>query len=374
MVTDSAGSTASTTVTFGAVVSRIATGYRHACQISSVTAGQLKCWGENVSGEIGDGTTTERDTAVSVDAGNFYSYVAAGTSFTCALDPVGNLFCWGENAKSQLGDGTTTDRTGPTAIDVGTRYSAISAGGTHACGVTTTGVLKCWGDNGNSQVGDGTLSATLTTPTVVDSGVSYTAVSAGTSHTCGITTAGALKCWGLNSSGQLGIGSTSTAATPATVQSGVVYTAVAAGAAHTCAIAVGGVLKCWGDASKGQVGDGTATAGAKYQVPYVVDAEVYTTVAAGLDASCAIRSSGALYCWGENGSKELGDGTTNDGLTPTAADSSNTFSAVSMGASGTTTCGLTTGGTVRCWGAHAKGQAGHDAVAASVDPDDVDNP
>src|SRR5690606_279339 len=93
----------------------------------------------------------------------------------------------------------------PTLVDSGTAYKAVSAGGSHTCGITMDDVLKCWGENNRGQVGDGTYSD-RETPVVIDSGVSYSSVSAGLEHTCAITTAGVLKCWGSNWEYQLGIG------------------------------------------------------------------------------------------------------------------------------------------------------------------------
>jgi hypothetical protein len=125
-------------------------------------------------------------------------------SHSCGILNNNTLKCWGYNGWGQLGDGTTVNRSSPVTIDSGTGYQRVSAGYHHVCGITSSSALKCWGRNNSGQLGDGTT-IMRTTPISIDGSTSYQRVSSGYYYTCGITTSGVLKCWGDNASGQLGM-------------------------------------------------------------------------------------------------------------------------------------------------------------------------
>ena len=290
----------------------IAAGAYHTC---AVTISGVMCWGENSQGQLGDGTTTNRTAPVFVSGlTNATAALSAGYYHTCALTTSGGMKCWGDNLNGQLGDATTTDRTTPVDVSgLTSGVSAIAVGGSptggFSCALLSTGGMKCWGYNGHGQLGDGTL-ISRTAPVDVNgltSGVA--AITAGASHTCAVTTSGGAKCWGNNFFGQVGDGTTSTRNTPTNVSgltSGV--SSISAGGEHTCAFTASGGAKCWGRNNYGQVGDATTT---NRSAPVNVSGLTSGTVAVMTRGyhSCARTLSASLKCWGDNIYGQVGDGT-----------------------------------------------------------------
>ncbi|MBK7201880.1 RCC1 repeat-containing protein [Candidatus Amarolinea dominans] len=286
--------------------------------------------------------------------------VNAGADHTCAVTADGGVKCWGVNDRGQLGDGTTEQRGAP--VDVSGLMSgvvAVSAGRGHTCALTTAGGVKCWGSNEFGQLGDGTGAAQLTPVDVVGLTVGVTAISAGGEHTCALTTAGGMKCWGNNVHGQLGDGTTEERLTPVDV-AGLTsdVTAVSAGGAHTCALTTAGGAKCWGYNALGQLGDGT-TVQRLLPVDVVGLASGVEAVEGGVLHTCALNTAGGIQCWGANWSGQLGDGTTTNRLTPVSVIGLTSGAAV-VTTGYQHTCAQTTTGGVKCWGDNISGQLGND--------------
>jgi alpha-tubulin suppressor-like RCC1 family protein len=336
-------------------VTALAAGDDHTCALT--TSGGVECWGWNIFGQLGDGTTTDRSTPVNVvGLSSGVTALTAGYGHTCALTASGGAQCWGSNLYGQLGDGTTEDRSMPVdVVDLSTDVTSLAAGGYHTCGSSTSGKVKCWGWNVYGQLGDSTLTEHHTPVDVVGLSNHVTALAAGDFYTCALTASGGAVCWGSNGSGQLGNAGYSDPSTPVDVlglPSDI--KALAAGGSSTCALTTTGGAICWGSA--GQLGDGSPW---DSNMPKVV-AGFMNGVAAlsvGGDHTCAVTIAGGIKCWGANDSGQIGDGTTTNSSIP--VDVAGLFSGVVTLASGYDhTCALTNSGGVECWGSDEYRQLG----------------
>jgi alpha-tubulin suppressor-like RCC1 family protein len=349
----------------GSVTARdIAAGGEHTCAVRADST--VACWGYNALGQLGDGTTSNRLTPINVSALSNATALAAGFFHTCALLGDGTVRCWGRNASGQLGDGSSTDRLTPVRVGGLTNVVAIAAGNEHTCALLADGSVDCWGSNGFGEIGNGGTT-NRPTPTRVSGLTNAVAIAAGGfGHTCALLANGSARCWGRNDVGQLGDGTTTNRLTPVPVSG--LTNAVALGAAgefgHTCALLADGTARCWGDNSFGQLGDGTTT---QRSVPSTVPGLTNAVaLAVGTDHTCAVLATGGARCWGNNASGQLGDGTTTTRLTPTIV-TSKFFSTGSLPLSGAVqitaganhTCSLQSGGSVRCWGDNFFGQVGN---------------
>src|ERR1019366_2630623 len=195
-------------------------------------------------------------------------------------------------------------------------WAAVSAGQAHTCAVKTSGTLWCWGYNSNGQLGDaGTVDSAV--PVQESTHASdWDAVTARYAYTCAVKTAGTLWCWGSNSSGQLGDGTTTGSAVPVQESTHASdWASVSVGFLHTCAIKTAGTLWCEGSNSSGQLGDSTTT-GSAVPVQESTHASDWASVTVAFADTCAVKTSGTLWCWGYNSNGQLGDGTTTDSYVP----------------------------------------------------------
>ena len=286
--------------------------------------------------------------------------IAAGGRHSCAL-VAGKILCWGANERGQLGDGDSEANVRPAPVVGDLTFTQVTTGLAHSCGVARGGEAFCWGNDDKGQLGDATF-ASRSAPVRVAGNQNFRILRTGLAHTCGLTTAGEVLCWGSNANGQLGDGSTVTRSSPVTVGGGQRFASVSAGWAHTCAITDEGIAYCWGANASGQLGTGTR-ADARAPVAISLPAKV-TSISAGGSHTCAVTEAGETYCWGRNTFGQLGTGGTTDQPVPTPVSTSTRFASVSLG--GVHTCARTRGGQAWCWGRNVYGQVG-DGTNASRD-------
>jgi alpha-tubulin suppressor-like RCC1 family protein len=348
---------------------QVVTGYAHTCALAP--SGQAYCWGWNANGRLGDNTTTDRSTPVAVQQGGVtFASITAGADESCGLTSAGAAYCWGSNWAGQLGDNTTTDRSTPVAVQQGgVTFASITAGWAHTCGLTSGGAAWCWGVNWFGQLGDNTTTDEHIPVAVHQGGVTFASMTAGWTHTCGLTSAGAAYCWGYNDIGELGDNTTTDEHVPVAVQQGgVTFASITTGGWHTCGITGAGVAWCWGYNSNGQLGDNTTT---ERDVPTAVQQGpvTFTSITTGRLHTCGITGAGAVWCWGANGNGQLGDNTTTDRHTPVAVGGGLSWATVVRSEAATHTCAVKLSSQlIYCWGLNTNGQLGDQTTTDRSSP------
>lgn len=311
---------------------KIGAGTNHACAVMS--DGTAKCWGDNTYGQLGDGTAIYSSTVatpVAVSGLNNAIDISAGGAHTCVLTAGGGVKCWGIGlAVGDGGDPTTKHSTPVDVSGLTSGVTAISAGSTHTCALTDTGGVMCWGGNSTGQLGDDTTTERLTPVSVTGLSSGVSAIGLGNAHSCAVTNDGGVKCWGANYSRQLGDGTTTDSHVPVAVQ--------------------------------GLTGDMTAVTGGGGQ-PY---SPIWGRYRPG-GRTCALSTSGTVWCWGDPSWGQMGDGGVSGGFPPVSVSSleEGTVAVEAGGESnsgdytGATTCVLTNQSGVKCWGSHRYGGLGN---------------
>lgn len=351
-------------------VTQIAVGQSHSCAVT--ISGGVKCWGYNNRGQLGDGSLLSRSSPVNVvGLSSGVLSVAAGpdSSHTCAVTKNGAAFCWGDNGDGQLGDGSTVQRTSPVAVANLTGVSSMALGANFSCALTGGGGVKCWGRNGQYQLGNGSSSSSTAPENVSGLSSGVTSLTAGANHACAVVSGGAAKCWGYNAYNQLGDGTTSPRSVPTPVSglsSGVV--SISAGSYHSCAVTSSGGAKCWGYNGEGQLGDSSNS-----QRASPVNVAGLTTgvlsVSSGGQHTCAVLSDRLMKCWGYNQLGQLGDGTTTTRNSPVSVLR---LTNVAMAGGGYGhTCAVTSSGAAKCWGSNSEGRLGDGTGASRSAPVNV---
>jgi alpha-tubulin suppressor-like RCC1 family protein len=336
----------------------LAVGGGHVCQISG---GITSCWGSGTLGQLGNGGGSATDVRATVAGNHDFTSIVAGSSHTCALDATGKAWCWGSNAQGQLGTGTLADaacgafdcQTEPAPVATDERFKQLSAGRDFTCGLTTAGAVRCWGANDARQLGTNTVSDTCEAlpcsfaPVVAASGKTFVTISSSLNYSCGIDQQGVLSCWGLNPN------SHHFTDTPEIIDASIVMARLAGGGLHACALDLDKSAWCWGiDA----LGAGSSTLESAKPVA-VTGAHTFQAIASGRYSSCGLDEEGAAWCWGDNtdgatGNEPVVSGTRFDDPVRVSGDLH--FTSIAGGS--TTYCGITTSGATACWGRGDEGQ------------------
>lgn len=342
----------------------------HTCALT--TAGGVKCWGNNENGRLGVGDLNKRTLPTDVvGLTSGVKLIEAGGQHTCVVTTGGGVKCWGQNLYGQVGNGNTTDQSTPVdVIGLSSGVTAVAAGGSTSCALLATGGVKCWGDNTFGQIGDGTTDHRLTPVDVPGLTSGVKALALGGVHSCALLQSGAVKCWGDNGDGEVGDGTNQQRNSPVDVTglgSGVMT--LTARRDHNCALLNNGAARCWGANEVGQLGDGTKTSRNQPVSVTTVTANISVIIAGGLH-TCVLTTGGGVKCWGGNKDGQLGNNTTTDSLS--AVDVSGLQSGVRMVATGRNhTCALLSTGRVKCWGLNLDGQIGDNTVNSRSTPVDV---
>jgi alpha-tubulin suppressor-like RCC1 family protein len=338
-----------------------------ACGRAKSTA--IYCWGDNTYGQLGTGNNSNSTKPVVEFNGYGTSILAdlsgSASGHACA-EGFGILMCWGLNHMKQLGNDTLSPSYNK-VVFVGGISGIISSstGNTHTCAVNSSNAAYCWGEGANGRLGIGSSPVSTKDPTLVSGSLSWSTVSSGAAHNCGLTTTGVAYCWGANGNGTLGNGTTDESSVPVAVSvtGGLTFTSISAGNAHTCAIATTtGAAWCWGSQFLGRLGNGQSI-GASITVATAVSGGLaFSKISAGAENTCAITTAGALYCWGSDAA--IGGGSSSD--VPKLVAGGLTWAQVSVGQN--FACGVTTAGKGYCWGTNTNGQLGSGNTTNSPTP------
>lgn len=376
----------------------ISAGESHTCGL--VQGGAAYCWGDNSSGGLGNNSpilaSLHPDAVAATLDGTLLSFtsISTGLYFTCGLTTGGKAFCWGDNRFGQLGNGTIKDVKVPVAVlppagEQSLSFSSISTGIDSTCGLTLIGKAYCWGGNEFGQLGNNTT-VTANIPVEVSApkngnALSFKQLSVGSFFVCGLILDGTGYCWGSNERGALGNNgltpsgnSTNFSTLPIAIaapanENPLAFSNISAGSSHVCGLTVVGAAYCWGANFYGELGNGTAQPGIPVQAtlrPVAVAAPsggnilTFTSITTGSIQTCGLTSIGTVYCWGRNPSGQLGNNSITDSLFPVLVSPTKkglivNFAIISTHL-GAHTCGVSSTGKPYCWGTNVNGALGND--------------
>ena len=332
-------------------------GMAHNCAL--IASGRAYCWGDNQSGQLGDASTVSRNVAVPVAGGLTFAKLTVGASHSCGLTAAGELYCWGSNFWGELGDGSTVARSTPVRAAPGLTFTQAVAGSELTCGLTAAGEVYCWG----FRLGSSSLS--IWNVENVSAGVTFRSLYAGGFNVCGVDDGAVARCMagvfdltgvsggpGWHWVPQLAPVPAATSLASTDLQS-------------TCALDGAGKAFCWGDNTYGTLGNGTTDPVSG--VAMVLGGHAFSSLVAGYDYFCGLpTTTGPIYCWGHNNGQIASIANQNFNIVmPTALALPTSVSFTSLTAGIAHLCGITTDASVRCWGAGYTGQLGDGTPASS---------
>ncbi|MDY0003016.1 MAG: protein kinase [Polyangia bacterium] len=341
---------------------------QHTCAVLE-DRGEVHCWGRNNYGQLGVGDTDARNRPSQVKGLEGVRQVTTGGRHSCAIGADGLVHCWGRNGSGQLGDGTSTDRLIPVKVKGLGKAIAITAGADHSCALLEEGDIRCWGDNQGGQLGLDTAGQSRLDPQSVPDLKATVAIAAGGFHTCALAANGSVWCWGKNDRGQLGLGDLEPRAIPTKVDGLSDVLSLSASGSHSCVVTKGGAAHCWGDNASGQVGDGASSPQVKPRQVSGLPAVRLISAGGGYKSghTCAVAEAGAIYCWGSNSAGQLGaQATPKKRPRPGQVSSLTGVRAISAG--GRHTCALRESGELLCWGDNGDGQLGDGSGVNRAEP------
>ena len=241
---------------------RIAVDAAHSCALVKESGAAL-CWGYNGRGSLGNGDTLNSNVPVPVAGDLRFRSIGLGVFFTCGITTAEDLYCWGDQDPDHQFAADTGSSLTPRLVQTDLKFREVTAGEFHACALAEGGAAYCWGGNQEGDLDSGDMQSGLT-PVAVSGGLTFSSLGAGAEHTCGISTVGRTYCWGYDNRGQLGQPWNPTCGAdfpscvvPLEVPGLASMSVISAGRSHTCGVTTSGQAYCWGANGLGEFGDGT---------------------------------------------------------------------------------------------------------------------
>jgi alpha-tubulin suppressor-like RCC1 family protein len=357
----------------GAVASAaIASGLFFTCV---TVAGAVQCWGYNAYGMLGDGSYADSTTPVQVLGVSGPLGLSTGGYNGCALPATRTVQCWGDNFGGQLGQLPLSDADAPVVVPGVANAVQVSMGDDLGCALGSTGTVTCWGANNRGQAGTGQLFGSpyfMVPPGPVVGLTTAVSVSAGYGGACALLVDGTVRCWGANDSGQLGTAAAGMMQSPVPVTiAGIAGATAVSSGWSPCALLGDGTVACWGSNSHGELGAGSSaqSSAVPLKVAGITNA---TAISVGVEYACARLADATATCWGSNMEGTLGDGTNNDSPVPVPVMGLTGVAAVVAG--NEHTCAQLDTGGFTCWGNNQYGQLGDGTTMDSTVPVSVNPP
>jgi alpha-tubulin suppressor-like RCC1 family protein len=321
----------------------------HHCVLRA--SGAVDCWGKNTYGQLGDGTREDQALPARVAGVDDAVHVATGRDFSCVVRGGGTVACWGNNEDGQLGNGRGVEpgarEPAPVEVEGLVDVTELTLGEYHGCALHGGGRVSCWGNTADGQAGSSETRA-LSRPNPIDKLGPVKQIAAGASHVCAVEKKGTVRCWGRNTEGQLGAEVTGSRANSVAVEGLHGVTRIASGHLHACAVGRGGRVSCWGDNKAHQLGPEAGDDGRRKRPVAVPGLAEIVDIAAGGGHTCARDQAGALSCWGDNASGQLGHAAGEPSAAPRGSE---VKGVLRMQLGSQSTCVVLQGGTAKCWGA-----------------------